>query len=151
MRWNRYIPILVCLSWSSRALGQDFQANPPGDDKIEPVSRGEVAPFSGQLFDTSTALRWGNYLEQCKTRLKIDVEWQRQLGQVEAVRWQTRYELVQKHNVIIEEYYQRENAHLRQELEFPPFYRTPWFGVTVGVVGTVLAVGATAWLVSAVR
>jgi hypothetical protein len=151
MSRNRYPWFLIGLLWSSKAFGQDFTSNPPGDDKIEPVSKGEAVPFSGQLFDTNTALRWGNYLEQCRVRLKVDVQWQQQLGQVEVNQWKTKYELVQRHNETIERYYQEENLRLRQELESPPFYRTPWFGVTVGVVGTVLAVSATAWLVSSVH
>ena len=56
---------------------------PPGEDKIEPITQGQVSPFSGQVFDNKTALRWGNYLQQCKVRLELDPELVRKQLQAE--------------------------------------------------------------------
>jgi hypothetical protein len=48
------------------AGAQPLTAVPPGEDQIFVVAKGQPAPVQGQLFDTPTAIRWGNYLQPAK-------------------------------------------------------------------------------------
>ena len=131
------------------ALAQDLpkvQPIPPGDDKIVVVRVGDKAPFTGQLFDDPTALRWANYLQQYQYRLKTDVELQRRTDQAEI-------DYGQKLLVAERARYQEVTADYQKRLAdeiargaSPPFYQSMWFGVVVGVAGTALAVFAAAQL-----
>jgi len=121
---------------------------PPGEDKIEPITQGQVSPFSGQVFDNKTALRWGNYLQQCKVRLELDPELVRKQLQAEIEGLEKRSHLQQWANQQILDSYKLRVQALEREVASPPFYKTPWFGLTLGVLGTVAVAGTTALVIS---
>lgn len=126
-----------------------LKAIPPGEDRIEAVAEGQSAPFSGQLFDSPTALRWGNYLAQCRERLVLDVAQAEAVGLAQVEFWKTRAELEEARYVAVSAELTQRIDELEKELQSPPFYRTTWFGVAVGAVGALAAVGGAAWLMSA--
>lgn len=138
--------LVECYSTSLRA--EPLSPIPPGEDKIEPLTQGQVSPFSGQLFDNKTALRWGNYLQQCNARLKLDPELVRRQAQAEIDGLKAQAQLQQVAHQQIVDTYKLRIQELEKETVSPPFYRTPWFGFTLGVVGTIATVGTTALIVS---
>lgn len=82
---------------------------PPGDDVIRVVEQGRAAPFTGQLFDASTALRWGHRIERYRARIRLlesELELTRRI-QDESMQRQLR---------IVEESYTREISGLRADL-----------------------------------
>lgn len=113
---------------------------PPGDDRIEPVRAGQAAPFEGMLFDTKTALRWGNYLEQGRVRWQSDVEAERRVGQAETAFWRGRLESERAYYQAV---VQQQSVQIQQlsQVKEPPFYRQAWFGA---VVATVVIAGGVA-------
>lgn len=120
---------------------------PPGPDKIVPIKEGETAPFSGALFDVNTAQRWGNWLRQYKLRLVLDVEYQKRQGDISYraldAAWQLRMDATQ--NAL--QLQQQRTLELEKKLQTPaPWYQTVWFGLTLGVVGTLGAGGLAAYL-----
>lgn len=153
-RGTRLLVALFCLlsilAWPVGSLAQEaapLTPVPPGDDKILPLRAGDPAPVSGQLFDTPTALRWGNYLEQCRVRLTSDVVFQRKVDQAQITYLSSVLDAERKQYLTVTGDYQKQVAQLQTELRNPPFYSTVWFGTVLGVVGTVAAVTATAYLV----
>lgn len=115
---------------------------PPGPDKIVSLKEGDKAPYAGQLYDPATALRWANWLLQFKTQLEANAELQKKICEAEvklAVR-QTEIQ-VEKDNAIISDLKSQVVARdvkvmqLQHELDSPPFYKTPLFGIIVGVIG----------------
>lgn len=124
---------------------------PPGDDHIKSVKKGEVVPFDGQLFDNDTALRWGNYLEQSRIRLKIDVE---MVHRIMAAEVGYRDKVIEyergKYNRVVPDLEAR-LAKVTYERDNPPWYKTTWVGIGIGVVGTCAVVGLTAWTLGNVR
>lgn len=128
------------------------QVLPPGDDKIVVVREGEKAPFTGHLYDTNTALRWANWLEQYRVRLKTDVDSTRQLAELSLGRCEEKSALVQTQLQASVTQEQQRATMLQIKLDQgPPFYRTFWFGFATGVVVTGVAVGLTAWGLSAAK
>lgn len=111
------------------------------------MPQGSVTPYSGQLFDNKTALRWGNYLEQCKARLKADVEYQRRVDQAQIDFLTSSLAAREDQFKVVTIDYQKQLAEARD----PAFYKTTWFGVVIGVVGTVAAITSTAYLVHSVK
>jgi len=73
MNWKVFVAVVLLPAVAS-AQTPPIQTIPAGDDKIEPVHKGQPAPFDGQLYDSMTALRWANWLQQYKYRLVWDVE-----------------------------------------------------------------------------
>lgn len=142
------IVALVLTTRSAWAEGPVFKPIPPGDDKIEPVVQGQPAPFTGQLFDNKTALRWANYLEQARARLVLDLEAERKKADV-------RVETMEKQSLLDKQRYEEATAiyqaRIRELEKPPPFYKNVWFGVSLGVAATVLAVTATAYTIHATR
>lgn len=124
---------------------------PPGNDRIVPVAKGDAAPFAGQLFDTATALRWANWLEQYRTRLKLDVETQAKIDSLEISLLNQKLELERQQYVTVTDELNKRVALLQDELRNPPWYKTTWFGVALGVTGSFMLVGATAWIVHEAR
>lgn len=132
---------------------------PPGEDNIVPLPKGAAAPFSGQLFDSATALRWGNYLEQYKLRLGLCYQQQQDLARLH----QTYFDEVMKiekesKGTIVADLEGRlrkmedKNAELEVEAgQGPAWYNSLEFGVVLGVVGTVALVGLGAWAFDSVR
>ena len=124
---------------------------PPGDDKIEAVKKGDPAPFSGQLYDPATALRWANYLQQYRFRLQSDVELQKKLDQAD-IDYQKKLVVIEqeKYTRVVTDL-EAKNKKLQLEAADPPFYRTMWFGVVVGAAAAFAAVGFAAWGLSATK
>lgn len=148
--------LALCLSISLIASPLHAQTKPvvdvpPGEDNIVVVKKGEPAPFTGQLFDPSTALRWANWLEQYKLRLRTDVELEQKKAELGVALWQ------QKYSIQKDFYEQQLTLSLRTQNELlakandTPWYRSVWFGVTLGAVGTGLLVGGTAYALHATK
>ena len=138
----------VSLLVSSNVLAEDVQDIPPGQDKIVPLKKGDPAPYDGQLFDTPTALRWGNWLLQYKLRLKSDVDYQKKLGEADVGLWKHKYELLESKYTMVTTDYQKkvvdletQTTKLRDEIANPPWYRSPLFGFVTGIVVTGACVG----------
>lgn len=133
---------------------QAVEAIPPGEDVIEAIQKGSPAPFSGQLFDTMTAMRWGNWLQQYKLRLDVDVkavermckvemDYQLSLKNIEVER-NKRIEEDLRSRLVVSE---TRNVKLADRINNPSFFRSMEFGVTLGVVGSAVvavAVGLVA-------
>lgn len=139
---------VLLVTRSAVAEGPVFKPIPPGDDKIEPVVQGQPAPFTGQLFDNKTALRWANWLEQAKARLVLDVEAEKKKADI-------RVETLEKQTLLDKQRYEEATAiyqaRIRELEKPPPFYKNVWFGVSLGVAATVMAVTATAYTIHATR
>lgn len=150
MRPAGYATLLAFTLIAQEARGQvspRIEDIPPGPDRIVAVKEGESAPFQGVLFDTPTAQRWGNWLRQYKLRLVLDVEYQKKQDEISYRAldrgWQIRMDAVQ--GALLQQ--QQRTAELEKRLQEPtPWYRTVWFGLTLGVVGTLAAGGVTAYL-----
>lgn len=120
---------------------------PTGEDRITAVKEAQAAPYGGQLFDTPTALRWANYLHQCRYRLGADVEYQKRLDDADKKALEAVVSIErQKYEVVTKDLQER-----IARAEDLPFYRQVWFGVVLGVIGTVGAAAATAAVVRAAR
>lgn len=142
--------ILLMTFITSTAFAQEapkLTPIPPGEDKITVVREKDPVPYTGQLFDNPTALRWGNYLQQCQYRLKADPELAKKLAQADTDYYKKLYEIEHSRYLLVTADYQKQLADTRSQVLDPPFYKTTWFGIVVGVVGTVAAVSATAYLV----
>lgn len=122
---------------------------PPGEDKIEVVKKDAPAPFTGQLYENATALRWANYLQQCRFRLQADVELQKKVDQAETDYQKRLVAIEQEKYAHVVADLEAKNKRLQLEQADPPFYRTVWFGVVTGAVTMALAVGLAAWGLSA--
>lgn len=156
MTWKVFILVFL---FPSFVLAQTppIETTPPGDDRIAPLGLGEKAPFEGQLFDTPTALRWANWLKQYKYRLKADVELSEKICVVKG-EYSEKVLAAEKERASTVEtdlktrLLRSEQSRVKAEYELqnPPWYKSFWFPMTVGVVGTVAVGGVTAWLVSSV-
>lgn len=126
----------------------DIRDIPPGEDRIVVLQQGEKAPFTGQLYDSNTALRWANWLLQYKFRLKTDVDYIKSLWDADVRYTKSLLEIEKNKYLQVTTDYQKQTAEhqttilkLQEELRNPPFYRSVWFGVLLGVVITGAAVG----------
>ncbi|HNC99648.1 MAG TPA: hypothetical protein PKW90_26200 [Myxococcota bacterium] len=125
----------LLLPHPAAAQSRKVEDIPPGPDRIIPLKEGAVVPYEGLLFDPPTALRWGNWLKQYKLRLAEDVELQRKIGEADVRATERRMQL-QIDLASQEANAQRQRAtELEKRLLDPPWYRTVWFGATLGVVG----------------
>lgn len=141
----RYFILIFVLVFSTFAKAQDVQTIPPGNDNIVYLAKGLPAPFEGQLFDNSTALRWGFWLQQYKLRLKSDVELEKQSCKINLEFKDKELKIEADKSTAIEKDLQdrllrSEKARIvaEDEVRDPPFWRTFQFGVLIGVSGTVL-------------
>ena len=78
MRLLAALIVLVTLLWAAAAQAQDGAPVPDGDvdvpagsDVIVVAREGVAAPFTGQLFDQATALRWGNRIVRYRMRIHL--------------------------------------------------------------------------------
>lgn len=142
---------LTAFLFALPAAAQPLTAVPPGEDQIVVVAKGQPAPFQGQLFDTPTALRWGNYLQQCRVRLVSDVELQKKLDDADLRYTQRVLELEREKYARVTAALEKRVQETEEELRHPPWYREPWFGVAVGVVATVGVLAGGAALVHAAQ
>lgn len=163
MRWMAFALVVL---YSVPAFAEDppmverreVQSIPPGDDKITPVTAGEKAPYTGQLFSPDTALRWANWLEQYRTvgdedfRLQqracvADHQYQEEQRKVEAeaaakVERDLRARLLESED---------RNTKLQEELKNPPWYKTRTFSVVVGAAGASVLLVSGAVVVNVAR
>ena len=147
---KRFVAVVLLLLLPRTAFAQTppLEAVPPGDDVIVAVKKGDTAPLAGQLFDQATALRWGNYLQQCKLRLVADVDLQRKIDEAKLDYLKQIIDLeAKKYTEVTSDYQARLKAAESEGLN-PPFYKTVWFGITIGVVSTVLLTIGSAYLIS---
>lgn len=153
MNWKVFLlvfllPAVVC--------AQALPPIPPGEDKIVPLPKDEKAPFSGQLFDAPTALRWGNWLQQYQLRLKEEHKMCLKLSSIELKYHQELLSIEKRRGSTIEKdlrlrLKRSETARLAAEHEArnPPWYTTRTFGIIVGVVGTAAIFSASIWAFNA--
>lgn len=118
---------------------------PPGPDQIVPLRRGDPAPVDGQLFDQATALRWANFLQQAQARLKLDVAYQYKLDQVEVRALQDELAVEKKKYEKVTTDLSVKLAAAQQEAQNPPFYKTFWFGASMGAGAVLLTVVVAAF------
>ena len=135
----------------AHAQGTDVVNVPAGNDVIVPVRKGEPAPVDGQIFDNDTALRWANWLVQYKTLLKTKIELQKKLCAIDTDLAQQKLAIEEEKNQKVVTDLETKLQKAQTEAADPPFYRTFWFGATMGVVGTVALTAATAALVSELK
>lgn len=123
---------------------------PDGEDKIASVQQGQPAPFTGQLFDPGTALRWANYLQQARLRLREDVLYERRVCNANLDYMGQRLDLEVTYNEAIESdlrdrvlHLEQRNQDLAAEIQDPGFFRSPgfWFGVGVLTTGVLVGLG----------
>jgi len=129
---------------------------PEGDDSIIPLTKGQPAPFSGQLYSTDTALRWGFWLQQYKYRLDKDITQCHQLEDIELSYQEKKYTILQdQYNSTVSHYNdllrKSEAARLQAEEDAknPPFYQTATFGLGLGAVGAFVVTALSIWALSA--
>lgn len=141
-----YRALLLALTITATAQAQRIEDIPPGKDEIVSLPKGEKAPFDGQLFSNDTALRWGNWLVQLKTRLKADVEREQGICVAEKDFQYESLEIEKARAKTVEKdlkarLLRSEKARLKAEDEArnPPWYRSIWLGVGGGVVATLAA------------
>jgi hypothetical protein len=147
----KHLVLVFFLLFPSLVHAQAVEAIPPGDDVIEPVQKGSPAPFSGQLFDTMTAMRWGNYLQQYRLRLDVDVKAAEKTCKAELDYDLKIRDIETDRNKKVETDLQQRllrseqrNAALQEKLNNPSFFRSMEFGVTLGVVSSVVVAVVTA-------
>ena len=147
--------LLVAFLISSTALADPpVQANPPGDDVITVVKKGEAAPYTGQLFDQPTALRWANWLQQYRLRLDLDVRREKDLC-LQQVQYEVtlrdserdRGRKVESDLMLRLERSEKARLHAEEEARNPPWYRAPLFNIGLGFVGAASLVGLSAWVI----
>lgn len=149
MSWAVLCTVLLL---ATRVAAQDVRApaEPPGDDVMTDLAVGARAPYAGILLDTDTAIRWRNYMTWYRAELALT------LRERDAA------------STIVEESHARElealrlsytreidglRADLREQAtafaaanQPPEFWQTGSFGFAMGVVVSVLLVGAAALL-----
>lgn len=141
--------LLSSRGYCDEAAVQDI---PPGPDNIVSVRKDEKAPFAGQLFDAPTALRWANWLQQYKLQLRTDVEAQKKICAADVALGQKKLEVEQDKNLTITGDLRHQLttkdtriSDLEKAADSPPFYKTFWFGATIGVVVTGALFGLGVW------
>lgn len=153
--------LVAVLLMSAQVTAQEAPAfqvvtYPPGDDKITVVRKGDAAPYTGQLYDDNTAVRWAIWLQQYKGRYALDMKAAEDSCQVKLEADKSVAQVLAARNATIEaDAMQRlkssETARLQAEeqLRNPPFFDRPgiWFGI--GVATTILTAVATGYLVRA--
>lgn len=128
---------------------------PPGEDRIEAVSARGVAPFTGMLLETDTAIRWTNRLRWWQETFDLRI---RQNAEVLAAVQQSHVTEIS----VLRGSYEREIDGLRADIRRtvalyerqleryrdPPFYKEWGFAFGVGVVLVGAIVGVTAGIVA---
>ncbi len=156
MNWRVFAACLLLPATAAAQVAPPVQDIPPGDDKIVPLEEGDEAPFTGQLFDQPTALRWGNWLLQYRYRLKWDVERAQEECLVETD-YRDRLLQVEKERArrvekdLMQRLERSEGARLAAEEEArnPSWYNTREFGVVLGVTSTVGIMALSIWALEA--
>ncbi len=158
MKWSAIVSVLLV---PSIALGQSAPSPnvvtfPEGDDKIVVIKKGDAAPFAGQLYDDSTALRWAVWLQQYKGLYAIDMKAAQDTCTVKLDHAAELANIAASRDAALQadllaRLKSSETARLKaeDELRNPSFFDRPgvWFGV--GVVATIVTSISTAYLVHA--
>lgn len=156
MRRTLLVIALLCpsLAVAQEAPVLQVVTYPPGDDKIVVVRKGDLVPFTGQLYDDNTAVRWAIWLQQYKERYTIDMK---AAGEICAVKLSTEEKLAAiaaerdaaVHADALLRLKASEEARLKAEeaLRNPSFFERPGVWFAAGVVSTVAITVATAYLV----
>lgn len=146
--WWKLYGVLFFVLYPLDLRAQGVEAVPPGEDRIEVLRKGEVSPFTGQLFDQDTALRWRNWLGQYRLRLRESETYAERRLALEIDFSQRELERTKKfHEEVVGLHIQRQReleTQLRQldaQTRTPPaWYSSPWFAFSTGlVIGTALA------------
>lgn len=147
------LAVMLFVTTSARAE-DGIQDIPPGKDQIVAMDEGQRAPFSGQLFSTDTALRWGNWLMQYKRRLTLDVEREQKLCGAQLKYHKKLLSIEEDRSLKLSEDLrerlvrsEQRNAALQDDINHPSFWSSIEFGLILGVVGSAavaVAVGVAA-------
>ena len=141
MRILTTILISLTIALPRAALAEETLAD---GAEVVPIAEGEPAPFDGQLFPIELAIRIGFRIETLQLRLEADVEqaeaicqahrdFDAQVLQLEQERRQ--FEIEQLRDTVYEQ---------AEEIATPiPWYRTWAFGFGMGILGSVILVGAS--------
>ncbi len=160
MNWRAFLIVfllpMAALAQPSPDAHPPVEAIPPGPDRIVSLTRGQEAPFGGQLFDPSTAIRWGNWLMQYKYRLTWDVELEQKVCTEEKTYKDSlliiEKERSQKVETSLREALrssEKERLEAEEAARNPSWYSTMGFGVVVGVVATAAVFALAVWAVEA--
>ena len=150
----KFIAILLLIILPSTALAQTppIITFPPGEDKIVAIKKGEPAPFDGQLMDTNTAIRWGNWMEQYQLRLKIDAEMHKSSVAIQNKYFEDMIKLERDQYRIVTEDYQLRITELETRLRAPkPWYETQTFSFVMGAATMAGVVALSIWALDATR
>lgn len=149
---------MLLVPLTARATEDGIATIPPGDDVIKTLKKGALAPFSGQLFSTDTAMRWGFWLQQYKLRLREDV-----LAEISRCEVELEYdakvlaaEKVLRVTLVTDmtaRLTRSETARIQAEDDArnPGFFRTVEFGLILGVGGAVVVAVAVAYAAGSIR
>lgn len=146
MSWRAFIFVFLFPAFVSAQVAPLYTL--PGEDKIVVVKKGQDVPFDGQLFSPETALRWASWLEQYQARLGLDVAREKELGLIEVDYQKDLLEAQRRacdasRTDLLARLERSEKSRLTAEeaARNPAWYRTREFGLVLGIVGTVAAVG----------
>lgn len=151
---TRQLLVLLLTTTTAAAAEPTVVTYPPGDDRIVVLHKGDPAPYTGQLFDDPTALRWAVWLQQYKSRYSLDLSAQQatcdarlgaadSLAKVELTRT-TKVEETLRQSLRESE---ASRVKLENELRDPGFFKQPGFWYGVGVLSTVAVVAVTAYAI----
>lgn len=144
--------LVLVFSVSYKTKAQEIQTIPPGDDVIVSLTNKQPAPFDGQLFDNSTAMRWGFWLQQYKLHLKLDVDKEVQTCGVKLDFKDKELKINQDQSKTITDdlkvrLQRSETSRLASEeaARHPAFWKTFEWGLMVGIVMTGVVVVVSTW------
>lgn len=144
-RW--WVALVLCCTFTSRAAAQsqlwELRDLPPGPDQLQPLRKGDPAPYQGILFDGPTALRWGNWLEQYRALRPLERDYYLRAGQIE-VEHQKRLLVIERDRAKQVEQdllgrlgkVEAQHLQLQQQLLDPPWYRNGSVMLTLGALGS---------------
>lgn len=161
MHWKALLVAFLC---SSTALAEQplpapqVVTYPPGEDKISVIRKGDPAPYTGQLFEDNTALRWAVWLQQYKARYGLDMRAEQDSCQIKlqhaddlaSIEADRASKLEKDLRARLKET-DAQRLRLEEELRNPGFFRQPGLWVGVGVVTTLATVAVTAYAVHETR
>jgi hypothetical protein len=147
----RLVFLCVLVLCAVLALISDAHAQTPAasgtEDVIVPVKKGAVAPFSGQLFDNKTALRWGLWLRDYKDLSAAELLKVRGLCDSDLQLKDDLLKIEQDKTVTITTDLQKKllesettRVKLQDQVDHPPWYDNFWFHFGIGAVSTVAVV-----------
>jgi hypothetical protein len=126
----------------AHAQGADVQNVPSGNDKVIPIRKGEPAPIDGQLFDNDTALRWANWLVQYKNLVRVNNTYYEKVCSIDKDLAAKKLEIQEHQYQVVTADLQKNLSKAQDDAANPPFYKTFWFGATIGVAVSLATVVA---------